>query len=205
MRPYYEDGTITIYHGDSREIVHYLDSFDLLLTDPPYGIGFAKQPTRGQRLAGMKPKEWDDSVIGIDFINIAISKAVKSVIWGGNYYHLPASRCVLSWFKPDSPPSMGNVEYAWTNLDQNSRAISHSISATNKERLGHPTQKPLRVMSFSLKQAGVIASVLDPFMGSGTVARACKDNGIKCVSIDLDERYCEMSAIRMSQSILDLK
>lgn len=101
---------------------------------------------------------------------------------------------------------MGNVEMAWTNQDRNSRYIVHSIAATNAERVRHPTQKPLRVMRWSIEQAGVMpdALVLDPFMGSGTTLRAAKDMGMRAIGIEIEERYCEIAARRLSQEVLDL-
>src|SRR5262245_32312265 len=146
MRPYYEHAGITIYHGSALAVLDGFDGdrtqvFDLLLTDPPYGIDFAAQPTKWQRRAGQTAEEWD-SRPAAEAVALARRLSRWQVIWGGNYYDLPPARCWLSWFKPDAPPSMGNVEYAWTNFDQNSRCVIHSISATNGERLGHPTQKP---------------------------------------------------------------
>lgn len=204
MNPYYQDDWCTIYHGDCRAILPKLGTFELLLTDPPYGIGFASQPTKWQRLAGHEPESWDDDTPSEEVLSLAISRTEKAVIWGGNYFTLPPKRCWLSWYKPDAPPSMGNVEYAWTSLDQNSRMISHSISATNAERCGHPTQKPLRVIMWALQQAGESASILDPFMGSGTTLRAAKDLQRKSIGIEIDERYCEIAANRLAQEVLAL-
>jgi site-specific DNA-methyltransferase (adenine-specific) len=101
---------------------------------------------------------------------------------------------------------MSNVEYAWTNLNQNSRQISHSISATNHEREGHPTQKPEAVMRWALLQAPEsVKTVLDPFMGSGTTLVACKRLGRVCVGIEREERYCEIAARRLQQEALPLE
>lgn len=204
LRPYYHAEGITIFHGDCRVILPRLKRLDLLVTDPPYGIGFAAQPTKWQRRAGKQAEEWDDETPEEWLIGLARSKAERQIIWGGNYYDLPRARCLLSWYKPDAPPSMGNVEYAWTNLNQNSRQISHSISATNAERLGHPTQKPLRVMLWTLQQAGETKSALDPWMGSGTTLRAAKDLGLRAIGIEREEKYCEMAAQRLAQSVLSL-
>lgn len=85
----------------------------------------------------------------------------------------------------------------------NSKHIIHSIAATNPERLGHPTQKPLAVMSWALSFFPGCESVFDPFMGSGTALRAAKDHGIKSVGIELEERYCEIAARRMAQEVFD--
>lgn len=98
---------------------------------------------------------------------------------------------------------MAQFELAWRNVDCNARQISYSISATNHERLAHPTQKPLAVMRWSLKQAqtqdGII---LDPFMGSGTTLRAAKDAERFAIGIEIEERYCEIAAKRLRQEVL---
>lgn len=134
-----DDGAIALYCGDSREIVPGLRGVDCIVTDPPYGISFAAQPTKWQRLAGHTPEAWDDVPADVSEL---ISLAPTVAVWGGNYFTLPPSRGWLSWFKPDAPPSMSSLELCWTNLDQNARQISQSISATNRERVGHPTQSP---------------------------------------------------------------
>lgn len=213
MKPYYEQDGITIYHGDCRAVLGELyedmrmahRAFDLLLTDPPYGIGFAAQPTKWQRRAGQAPEQWDAETApeGLAF---AMTLCKHQIIFGGNYYDLPIARCWLSWFKPDAPPSMGNVEYAWTNLDQNSRMVSASISATNAERVGHPTQKPEAVIRFALLQAPQdVKTVLDPFVGSGTTLVACKRLGRAATGIEIEERYCEIAAKRLSQGALPME
>jgi len=202
--PYHQEEAVTIYHGDCREILPLLGRFDLLLTDPPYGIGFASQPTTGGRARGQKKETWDDEAIEEWVLHQAMSRARKHVIWGGNYYNLGPARCLLSWHKPDAPPSMGNVEYAWTNLDQNSRQTSRSIAATNPERLGHPTQKPLHVILWAIQQAGEGDTILDPFAGSGTTGEAAKALGRKAVLIEREERYCEIAARRLQQEVLAL-
>lgn len=199
---YYEQDGVTIYCGDNRRIVPLLGGYDLLLTDPPYGIGFAAQPTTGQRRREQKRETWDNAPAAAWMIDLAREKCERQIIWGGNYYNLPAARCWLSWHKPDAPPSMGNVEYAWTNLEANSRQISQSIAATNAERVGHPTQKPLRVIQFALQQAGPATSVLDPWSGSGTTLLACKLSGIEVTGIEINEEYCELAVRRLRQGVL---
>ena len=200
MKPYYQDDAVTIYHGDCREILGSL-TVDVLVTDPPYGIGFAAQPTKWQRRAGHAPAGWDDDPVA-DLIGI-VKMARVACVWGGNYYALPASRGWMAWIKPDAPPSMGTAELAWTNVDQNLRHIVYSIGATNAERVGHPTQKPLAVMRWCIA-AMPVGEITDPFMGSGTTLRAAKDLGRKAIGIEIEERYCEIAARRCSQEVLGL-
>jgi len=198
MKPFYSHGGIEIYHGDCRQILPSLPKADLVLTDPPYGIGFAAQPTDYQRINGMKPSAWDDERPEIEFI---ARMECQTILWGGNYFSLPTSKSWLCWEKPDAPPSMGRFELAWTNLGCNTRIISHSIAATNAERVGHPTQKPLAVILWSMQMAN-FGLVLDPFCGSGTTLRAAKDLGRPAIGIEREERYCEIAARRLSQEVL---
>jgi DNA modification methylase len=80
LKPYYADDWATIYHGDCRTILPSLGRFDLCLTDPPYGIGFAAQPTKWQRLDGMKPSQWDSAVPSDCLLESLQGISVKQVI-----------------------------------------------------------------------------------------------------------------------------
>jgi site-specific DNA-methyltransferase (adenine-specific) len=200
LKPYYQDSAVTIYHGDCREIVPQLGKFDLLLTDPPYGIDFAGRPTNYQRFAGMVASDWDKQKPE----ELFLSSAGIQIVWGGNYFHLPISRGWLGWVKRDAPPSMGTLELAWTNRDENAKYFDQTISATNAERVGHPTQKPLKLFTWCIQMVGDIETILDPYAGSGTTGRAAKDLGRKAVLIELEEKYCAIAAKRMQQEVLPL-
>lgn len=200
MKPYYQDDYVTIYCGDNRDVVPQLNThFDLLLTDPPYGIGFAAKHTKWSGNRGTILGDWDDKIPDIEWF---LDKADSLCIWGGERFALPVSRGWLAWIKPDAPKSFASFELAWTNKNRPAKWIEHSISATNRERLGHPSQKPLRVMSWCISEVAPDAkTILDPFAGTCTTGRAAKDMGIKCVMIERDERYCEMGAKRMAQEV----
>lgn len=191
-------GIATLYLGDCRDILPTLERVDAVITDPPYGIGFAMQPTTGQRRAGMKPKRWDDEVAtNIDALRLM---GDIQVIWGGNYYKLPPSRGWLSWFKPDAPPSMASFELAWTNMNRNARQFSQSISATNPERVGHPTQKPIALMKWCIEQAGNPQTILDPFMGSGTTGVAAVQMGRQFIGIEREPEYFDIACKRLEDA-----
>ena len=191
-------GDATLYLGDCMEVLPTLGKVDAVITDPPYGINFAAMPTKWQRAAGHQPTDWDDATVpDIDKIR---NLGPIQVIWGGNYYALPLSRGWLTWFKPDAPPSMGHFEMAWTNLDRNAKQISCSISQTNKERVGHPTQKPLAVMLWTIKQAGSPEKILDPFMGSGTTGVAAIQLGRKFIGIERERKYFDIACARIENA-----
>lgn len=195
-RPERLSEAVTLYEGDCLDVLPTLVGVDAVVTDPPYGVSFAAQPTKWQMLAGHKPESWDNSAPDIGKI---IEIADEIIIWGGNYFSLPPSRGWLSWYKPDAPPSMASFEMAWTNIDMNARQYSCSISSTNPERVGHPTQKPLRLMRWCIQKLKG-QTILDPFAGSGTTGVAAILEGRRAILIEKDPRYCEIIRRRIAEA-----
>ena len=191
-------GDAILYLGDCLEILPTLPKVDAVITDPPYGIGFAAQPTKWRRLAGQQAREWDDRPV--DDLRAVLALGDVQIVWGGNYYPMQPSRGWLSWFKPDAPPSMASFELAWTNMDRNARQFAWSIGATNAERVGHPTQKPLALMRWCHEQAGNPRSVLDAYMGSGTTGVATVLAGAAFIGIERDAKYFEIACRRIEQA-----
>lgn len=190
-------GNADLWFGDCAEVLPAIGRFDLILTDPPYGAGYASNPIHG-KYGNHEDHEWDGKQFeGLDKVR---ESGIIQIIWGGNYYVLPPSRCWLSWYKPDSVPSMASLELAWTNLNQNARQISHTIAATNAERAGHVTQKPVRVMAWCLDQARNVQTVCDPFMGSGTTGVACAQMGKTFTGIEQDRKYFDIACARIDRA-----
>lgn len=205
LAPYYQDSAVTIYHGDCREIVPQLGKFDLLLTDPPYGIGFASQPTMQQRAAGFRPQGWDASA-DHETVLRCVDSANKAIVWGGNYFLLPPSKSYLVWDKGASfkGRTFAECEMAWTSLGINAKIFQFN-HLSDSASYQHPTQKPLELMTWCISLAGDSAkTILDPFAGSGTTGRAAKDLGRKATLIEREEKYCEIAAKRMAQEVFNL-
>ena len=202
MKPYYEEDGITIYCADCRDVLPMLPKVDLVLTDPPYGIGYASDPLPVMRKEGRVVNHvaasWDETTV--DEVPFIATLGTTAIIWGGNYYPLPPSRGWLCWNKPDSPPSMADFELGWTNRDTISAMFSWSIAATNAERVGHPTQKPLALMKWCIEWSKTNGTILDPFMGSGTTLVAAKKLDRKCIGIEINEKYCEIAARRLQDT-----
>lgn len=217
-KPYYQDSAVTLYHGDSLAILPLLGQFDLLLTDPPYGIlnlqgegsttAVRKSPrqrgsgTLKNRLLNQSDVEWDVAPTE-EVLNLIRSKARIQIIWGGNYFPLPPCRGVLVWDKEQPWENFSQVELAWTNLPRPAAIFrkSGTSGTPNKE---HPTQKPLSLMQWCIQKAGAAETILDPFAGSGTTGLAAKNLGRKVVLIEREEKYCEIAARRMAQEVLAL-
>lgn len=203
MKPYYEHGGITIYHDDCREILPTLGTFDLVLTDPPYGIGEDGGRFRGRKGQGHRvlPKlGWDTAPPDSEAFALLLTHARDLCIWGGNYFtdKLPVSRGWLYWDKRMGG-DFSDGELAWTSRDAALKAYSRCNKFHGKE---HPTQKPVELMSWCLSFFPEARTVVDPYMGSGPVARACKDSGRRYVGIEIEERYCEIAVKRLAQETL---
>jgi len=211
VTPYYEHAGVAIYHGDCRDVLPALPRADLVLTDPPYGIGEArgKNASRGNLAVAIDygVESWDDEPVDAELIGAVIAAGRYAVVFGGNYYDLPPSSCWLVWDKENGGNDFADAELAWTNYGTAVRLIRHMWNGMLRkggEHRSHPTQKPLGVMAWALTACPIVAElVLDPFMGSGTTLRAAKDLGRRAIGIEIEERYCEIAARRLSQGVLD--
>ena len=201
MKPYYQDNFVTVYHGDMREVLPTLGRFDLLLTDPPYGIGNRMQGgTWGAKAKYADFRAWDVAPEA-ELLTAIVALAEKAVVWGGNYFTLPPSRCWLVWDKQNAVPTMADCEFAWSNFDRPAKRMSLPVGV---HTFGHPTEKPLSLFSWCIGLAGDVQTIFDPFAGSGTTGVAAKALGRKCVLIEREEKYCEIAAKRLRQEYLAL-
>jgi DNA modification methylase len=183
-------GDCTLYLGDCLEVMPALGKVDAVVTDPPYGLGI----TKSNRLAvsrGMGGKSWDDVAPDLSALPDA-----PSIIWGGNYFDLPPTRCVLVWDKNNAGRDFADFEMAWTNLDQVARRMILRPMNMDGGKV-HPTQKPIAVMEWCLGFLPNAEKILDPFMGSGTTLVACAKLGRKGVGIEMDPDYFEIACKRV--------
>lgn len=209
--PYYQDESCTIYHGDCRELLPLIQPVDLVLTDPPYGLGDLWQGGGGSLRSSWKfhPSEaqsWDSSTVeGVEELP---AHGKHAIIWGGNYYALPPSRCWFLWDKKQNDQwTTAQAEMAWTNVDRPVRMFRMAqCEMATKDNKQHPTQKPIDLIRWCITMVpGEPQTILDPFMGSGTTLRAAKDLGRKAIGIEIEERYAEIAAKRLQQETLPLR
>lgn len=203
-------GLATLYLGDCREVLPTLAPCDLILTDPPYGLGEAAGKNKSRsKMAVAKDygnDDWDNEPPPAWVIELMRDKAKWQVFFGGNYYALPPARCWLVWDKDNGENDFADCELAWTNLPKAVRRLRWRWAGmlqqdmANKEERQHPTQKPVPVMRWALLQVPDAQTVCDPFMGSGTTGVACVTEGRTFVGIEREPKYFDIACKRIEDA-----
>lgn len=210
MKPYYQDEWVTIYHGDCREIMPQLTipQSSLILTDPPYGIAWEGSNASTRDWAKM---EGDSEEFDLRFI---LNLDCRVIAFGANCYpnQLPHRGRWICWDKrvdPKADKMLGSAfELAWVNkvtgFDKMYRVMHGGVVNSDIGKRQHPTQKPTSLFKMILIDNMEFSPVIDPFLGSGTTALACKSLQINCIGIEISEKYCEIAAKRCSQGVFNL-
>jgi site-specific DNA-methyltransferase (adenine-specific) len=226
LKPYYgPHAGITIYHGDSSLLLASpsIPRCDLFLTDPPYGINGGRGGTSHLRARGAYEGSFtsdDDTpeylrVVVVPVIICAIGLCDGGILTPGNknfcLYPQPESLGMMwqpqgtsaqRWGWADAQPIFyyGISPTQGKYLDRCSFKVTENDQCDN----GHPCPKPYSIWSKLLAKGSEEGdTVLDPFMGSGTTLWAAKQLGRKAVGIEIEERYCEIAAKRLSQEVFD--
>lgn len=189
-------GDCTLYLGDCLEVMPTLGKVDAVVTDPPYGIGINKSH-RLSTSRGHGGETWDDKPADMSWL---LPMSVPSVVWGGNYFDFPPTRCVLAWDKNNAGRDFADFELAWTNLDMVARRfVFRPMNMDGGKQ--HPTQKPVDLIKWCLDFLPADAeTILDPFMGSGTTGVACAKLGRKFIGIELEPKYFDIACKRIEEA-----
>ena len=195
-------GNATLYLADYHELLPLLCGVDAIVTDPPYGINANMQTLGAGKKEFSRGESWDARKVDLSPM-LAVGR--HHCFWGGNYYTdaLPPVNSWLIWHKLNDGRSFSECEMAWTDFAKQTRHLSHHWGGEVKE---HPTQKPYRVMSWTLSHLPSDALVIcDPCMGSGTTGVAAVDMGLHFVGCEIDRKYFEISCQRIEQTQIQLR
>lgn len=189
---------VECYLGDFLEVLPTLGRFDAVVTDPPYGLGKKMQGgTWGAKDVFSGFLKWDLEAKQ-EWVDAILAANVPAIVWGGNYFKVPASRCWLLWNKVNSVKTMADAEMAWTNLDRPAKRFDAPVGRVD---FGHPTSKPLQLMQWCIGFLPDAVTILDPFMGSGTTGVACVKLGRKFTGIEIDPGYFDIACSRIAAAL----
>jgi DNA modification methylase len=194
-------GDCRLILGDCAAILSSLGQVDAVVTDPPYGIGKDGQKRSKGGHGGRKAYEfkgWDQERPPRAVFDAMLACSKQQVIWGGNYFadFLPATGKWLVWDKGQRI-NQSDGELAYTSEGGALRIFTLNRVALLTDGAQHPTQKPVEVMQWSLLQLPKAATILDPFMGSGTTGVACARLGRKFIGIEIDPAFFDIACARI--------
>lgn len=210
--PYYADDSVTLYHGDCLEIDAWLAA-DVLVTDPPYGIGW----TLGRnKAAGVKAHAGilNDADTSVRDLAVAAFGDKPGIIFGSFRAPAPSGvRQTLVWKKPIDAGVVGSTTGYRTDTElifltgrhvrrpSERSSVLESAGGMARYKTIHPHSKPVKILEQLIEwTVGVIA---DPFAGGGSTLVAAKALGRRAIGVEIEERYCEVIAKRLAQDVLD--
>lgn len=189
-------------HGDCMEYLRQCpdNAFDLAIVDPPYSkAGGSVERTGGTWAAkyGTSIRNWDIAPSD-EYFKELFRVSRNQIIWGGNYFNLPPTRCFLIWQKhiPENF-TMAMCEYAWTSFDANAKLFKYtSVGKKNDPRI-HPCQKPIALYKWLLERyAKPGDKILDTHLGSASSAIAAWELDFDFTGIEIDNDYYESAVKR---------
>ena len=198
----------TVIQGDCLDVMKSMPDkcIDLVLTDPPYGIGESKKKRENTVSDKWKNpykkihdvKEWDTKKPAAEYFEEIKRISKNQIIWGGNYFieNLYSTMCWLFWDKKNGNSDFSDGEIAWTSFNSGVRKFSWLWNGFQKEKPEerfHPTQKPLALFQWILQnysQPGM--TIFDPFSGSGTTAIACLETGRNYILVEKEPEYVDI-------------
>lgn len=225
MTPYYEDEHVTLYHGDCLELAGLWTAADVLVTDPPYGMAYDSNRVKGRDFK-VVANDQDTRARDAALAAWGTKPALAFGTWKAP--RPSGTRQVIIWDKSEgngtgsslwSPWGMSHEEIyllgEWPPIKPGGRLREGGTPARAagvlrvanyntqaSDRPAHPTPKPVPLMERLIEKCppGVIA---DPFAGSGSTLIAARNLGRKAIGVELEERYCELIASRLSQTVFD--
>lgn len=199
-------GNAEIYCGDCADILPQIEKVDLILTDPPYGIGIdgQKQSLNKNPKHNRKFHEslgWDGEIPGRFIFEAIFHKADHHIIWGGNYFvdrFREGNKGWLYWDKGQRGLTMSDGELAYTSFKSPLRAVTINRAEIARDGAEHPTQKPVKLMEWCISKCPVEPSVIcDPFMGSGSTGVAAVRMGKRFIGIERERKYFDIACERI--------
>lgn len=193
-----------VHNIDCMELMRTLPdkAFTLGIADPPYGIRDAGGATggagklRGRVFNNGKIDRWDKAPSPAFFTELQ-RVCENVIIWGGNYFDLPPTRCFVCWDKVQPWENFSQVEYAWTSFEHPSKLFRFDNRTGDKI---HPTQKPVELYAYLLRTFAIGGGkIFDPMMGSQSSRIAAFKMGYDYVGCEIDKDYFDRGCERFDK------
>ena len=183
--------------------------YDLAIVDPPYGIGMDGGNVGYKGFNNFEKKGWDKAIPKQEYFIELFRVSKNQIVWGGNYFALPATRCFLVWDKGEGfyNRTYAECELAWTSFDKNIVKYKRDPLAKGdyKGKI-HPTQKPVALYKWLLTNYEKEGDkILDTHGGSGSICIACHDLKFDLDWIEMDEEYYQAAVKRYEQHAAQLR
>jgi len=200
-----EKAQISIYNEDCLQALKAMadKQFDLAIVDPPYGIDAGNMQMGNNVKKKWTKKDWDKNTPNKEYFDELKRISKNQIIWGGNYFELPPSKCWVIWDKNNGDSDFADGEMAWTSFNKPMRIRKQHWcgSASNWEDTKgkiHPTQKPVALYKWILENYAEKGSkILDTHLGSGSIAIACWDMGYDLTAYEVDKEYYDNACKRL--------
>lgn len=190
--------------------------FEVAIVDPPYGInapnmamgtnksrsknGYPAESTASRIKRNKGAGQWDNEPPEEDYFKELLRVSKNQIIWGGNYFRLPPTKCFVVWDKVQPWEAFSQVEMAWTSYDLPAKLFRYSnTGGANTEKKIHPTQKPIALYEYLLRTFRITGPVLDTHVGSASSLIAYHRNGVKFVGFEIDTEMYEVSNTRLER------
>lgn len=212
-----------VYNCDCLEYMKSLPDkyFSLAIADPPYGDagqGFSGEERFGgwferyrkknvERTGGTWAAKYEKKIAGWDvaptqeFFDELERVSENRIIWGANYFTMPPTRCFVVWKKLSISESfsMAMAEYAWTSFNGNAKVVEMAPQGKKGKTRFHPTQKPVELYSWLLKNYASGGVIFDPMMGSASSRIAAYKLGLDYVGCEIDKEYFDKGVERFER------
>lgn len=218
MTPYFQDGSIMIYHGDCRDILPTLPKCDLLLTDPPYGIDWNTNYSRFTNSMTAAPRKDHEKIANdadSELMQFCLEQDCKRIVWGAHLspWLIKERGSWLVWDKrfENGEAMLADAELAWWSKGSGVYIHKYTWQGMIGDKTGkpfkrqHPNQKPVALLRWCIALEPDAETILDVCMGSGTTLVAAKLEGRRAIGIEINERYCEIAVSRLRQRVLDFE
>ena len=196
-----------VYNADCLEIMRSMPDkcIDLVITDPPYGLERFKKGGSHVNKYGTEKQEWNNVKPTKELFDEIFRISKNQIIFGMNNFTLPETEYFIVWKKSNAFDfSFAMCELAWTNIKKPAKIFEY-LHVQNNEKREHPTQKPVALFSWILKNYAKPNDIIfDPFAGSGTTAISCMQMDHPYILVEKEKDYYDIIMKRIDKQKKDL-